>query len=103
MSRRRAARPALAACLLSLLGGALAAQGRKPVVLNDDAGWCWFQDERALVVGDRLVFGSDYGLEAVGLLPGRELRDRLMRRGLTPWGLVHQCCGVSRALWSRRC
>jgi hypothetical protein len=29
-----------------------------PVVLNDDGGWCWFQDERALVVGDRLVFGS---------------------------------------------
>jgi len=29
-----------------------------PVVLNDDGGWCWFQDERALVVGDRLAFGS---------------------------------------------
>jgi hypothetical protein len=28
------------------------------VVLNDDGGWCWFQDERALVVGGRLVFGS---------------------------------------------
>ena len=31
---------------------------RQPVVLNDDGGWCWFQDERALVVGGRLVFGS---------------------------------------------
>lgn len=29
-----------------------------PVVLDDDGGWCWFQDERAIVVGDRLVFGS---------------------------------------------
>jgi hypothetical protein len=29
-----------------------------PVVLNDDGGWCWFQDERALVVDGRLVFGS---------------------------------------------
>jgi hypothetical protein len=29
-----------------------------PVVLNDDGGWCWFQDERALVVSGRLVFGS---------------------------------------------
>jgi len=29
-----------------------------PLVLNDDGGWCWFQDERALVVGGRLVFGS---------------------------------------------
>jgi hypothetical protein len=31
---------------------------RAPLVLNDDGGWCWFQDERALVVKDRLVFGS---------------------------------------------
>ena len=51
-------RTAAAAALLSLVAGALAAEERKPVVLNDDAGWCWFQDERALVVGDRLVFGS---------------------------------------------
>ena len=48
-----------------LLGTSLAAltvpaelAGSQPVVLNDDAGWCWFQDERALVVGGRLVFGS---------------------------------------------
>jgi hypothetical protein len=31
---------------------------RAPVVLNDDGGWCWFQDERAIVAGGRLVFGS---------------------------------------------
>ena len=31
---------------------------RAPIVLNDDGGWCWFQDERALVVGGRLLFGS---------------------------------------------
>src|SRR2546426_11105872 len=31
---------------------------RAPIVLNDDGGWCWFQDERALVVDGRLVFGS---------------------------------------------
>jgi hypothetical protein len=29
-----------------------------PLVLNDDGGWCWFQDERALIVGDELVFGT---------------------------------------------
>ena len=29
-----------------------------PVVLNDDGGWCWFQDERALALGDVVVFGS---------------------------------------------
>jgi hypothetical protein len=32
--------------------------GPEPVVLNDDGGWCWFQDERALVVDHHLVFGS---------------------------------------------
>lgn len=30
----------------------------QPLVLNDDAGWCWFQDERALVVGNRLIAGT---------------------------------------------
>ena len=30
----------------------------RPVVLNDDGGWCWFQDERALVLGGGLVFGT---------------------------------------------
>jgi hypothetical protein len=31
---------------------------RAPIILNDDGGWCWFQDERALVIKGRLVFGS---------------------------------------------
>ena len=47
--------------LLGALPPSLSAQERplaRPVVLNDDAGWCWFQDERALVVSGRLVFGS---------------------------------------------
>jgi hypothetical protein len=35
-----------------------AAAKRAPVVLNDDGGWCWFQDERALVTGGQLVFSS---------------------------------------------
>ena len=29
-----------------------------PTVLLDDGGWCWFQDERALIVGDNLTFGA---------------------------------------------
>jgi hypothetical protein len=29
-----------------------------PVVLLDDGGWCWFEDERALIVGDHLIFGT---------------------------------------------
>ncbi len=28
------------------------------VVLNDDGGWSWFEDERAIIVGDRLFVGS---------------------------------------------
>jgi hypothetical protein len=51
-------RPLLGACLVSLLARPTGAQPAKPVVLNDDAGWCWFQDERAILVGDRLLFGS---------------------------------------------
>ena len=34
------------------------APAAEAVVLNDDGGWCWFQDERAIVVGDRLVLGT---------------------------------------------
>ncbi|MCB9891497.1 MAG: BNR-4 repeat-containing protein [Planctomycetes bacterium] len=44
----------LASCSMTARGQ----EAAKPVVLNDDGGWCWFQDERALVVGDSLVFGS---------------------------------------------
>ena len=33
------------------------AQG-DPIVLNDDGGWCWFQDPRVIVLDGKLVFGS---------------------------------------------
>jgi hypothetical protein len=29
--------------------------------LKTNGGWCWFQDERALVIGDTLLFGSVAG------------------------------------------
>ncbi len=48
---------ALVACATGL-AIAKEAPPRTPLVLNDDAGWCWFQDERALVVGNRLVAGT---------------------------------------------
>ena len=38
-----------------------ASNRRDPVVLNDDGGWCWFQDERALLLGQWLIFGSVAG------------------------------------------
>ena len=38
--------------------GRAASSNRQIVTLNDNGGWCWFQDERAIVVGEQLVFGS---------------------------------------------
>jgi hypothetical protein len=62
MTERCLAERAVAATLASAIAVSLSAQEPSrppaPVVLNDDGGWCWFQDERALVVSDRLVFGS---------------------------------------------
>ncbi|MEZ5367031.1 MAG: BNR-4 repeat-containing protein [Bryobacterales bacterium] len=34
------------------------AEAAAPFVVADDAGWCWFEDERALVSGDTLIVGS---------------------------------------------
>ncbi|HEY8146973.1 MAG TPA: BNR-4 repeat-containing protein, partial [Kofleriaceae bacterium] len=30
----------------------------RPVVLAEDGAWCWFQDERALFIGERLIVSS---------------------------------------------
>lgn len=30
----------------------------QPIILNDDAGWCWFQDERAIFAGNKLITGT---------------------------------------------
>ncbi len=40
----------LAACGIAACAG--------PVTINDDGGWCWFQDERVLVDGGKLIVGS---------------------------------------------
>ena len=59
MARTRLAVGAFVATIAAALAVAQPASSlRAPVVLNDDGGWCWFQDERVLVVGGRLVFGS---------------------------------------------
>jgi len=52
-----ALRPAFAA-LVFLLLTATVATSAEVVTLNDDGGWCWFEDERALIVGDQLVVGT---------------------------------------------
>ncbi|MEX2395714.1 MAG: BNR-4 repeat-containing protein, partial [Balneolales bacterium] len=32
--------------------------GDEPIVLNTDGGWCWFQDERAILDNGTLMFGG---------------------------------------------
>lgn len=32
-------------------------------ILNDNAGWCWFQNERAIIAGDQLYVGSVANIE----------------------------------------
>ena len=54
----RVRRLAVTAALLAAAARLAAQEVRRPLVLNDDGGWCWFQDERAIVVGDRLVLGT---------------------------------------------
>ena len=44
--------------LLAAAGGAAASEVDIEFELNDDGGWCWFQDERAISIGDRIIFGS---------------------------------------------
>ena len=42
----------------AIVATARAAERGAPVVLNDDGGWCWFQDERALIVDGKLIVAS---------------------------------------------
>jgi len=61
---RRVLRLGAAACAALGAGFLLAGEApsapdlRSLVVLNDDGGWCWFQDERAVICKGRLVVGS---------------------------------------------
>ena len=64
----------IAWALVLLLAQALPAAAGGPIVLNDDGGWCWFQDERALVVGDTLLVGS--------VASGRDDPERRGKMGL---------------------
>lgn len=49
-----------ALCLLA------AARSAEFEVLKPNGGWCWFQDERAIVVGDQLIFGSVAAADTAG-------------------------------------
>ena len=71
------------------------------VVLNDDGAWNWLQDERAVVVGHRLVVAS----VAMGCRdPGREgaveVVSRDLRHGaLTRFTLHREAASDQRARW----
>jgi hypothetical protein len=46
------------AATLSILCLGVPAVAGEPVTLNDDGGWCWFEDERALFVEGKLIIGT---------------------------------------------
>jgi hypothetical protein len=96
------------ASLIPLVFPTARAQDPTPdvVVLNDDGGWCWFEDERAVFDGDRLLVGSIAsghrdpsrrgGVEVVALNPETGRLDR---------ATLHERFGLddhnSPALWIR--
>lgn len=45
-------------CLICLLGVSVCTLAGPLVVLNDNGGWCWYQDERVIVQGRKLIVGS---------------------------------------------
>lgn len=49
---------ALIGALTMMQAGAQIRYGAPLVEFNDDGGWCWFEDERAIVAGGKLVFGT---------------------------------------------
>jgi hypothetical protein len=49
---------ALIGALASMQTGAQIRHGAPLIEFNDDGGWCWFEDERAIVAGGKLVFGT---------------------------------------------
>ncbi|MFN7139419.1 MAG: BNR-4 repeat-containing protein [Limisphaerales bacterium] len=46
------------ASLLLFAAAPLVSAATKQVILNDDGGWCWFEDERAIVVKNKLFVGT---------------------------------------------
>ncbi|HWR51115.1 MAG TPA: BNR-4 repeat-containing protein [Bryobacteraceae bacterium] len=52
------AKSILLACFAAAALAASAADAGRKVVLNDDGGWCWFEDERVVVDRGKLIIGS---------------------------------------------
>ncbi len=47
----------IAVAVLAFLGAISASAAENIIELNDDGGWCWFQDERAVILDGKLVVG----------------------------------------------
>ena len=62
----------------------------EPVVLKTNGGWCWFQDERAIVAAGKLVFGSLAGCDRAGAYAGDVVvTSRDLRTGRTESSTLH--------------
>src|SRR5690606_6811281 len=46
---------------------------REIVQLNDNSGWCWFQDDRAIIDGDQLIY-SGVTAEGANIVSGYDLK-----------------------------
>ncbi|MEY3162512.1 MAG: hypothetical protein RIT25_2506 [Planctomycetota bacterium] len=78
--------PALLAAACGVAGPL--AERSAPIVLCEDAGWCWFQDERVLDLPDgTVVFGS--------VADGRGVRERTGDVQVTSW---HPATGAIRTV-----
>src|SRR5690554_5065922 len=51
-----ALKPPILVFLVFIFGSAC--QSHKIIQLNDDSSWCWFQDDRAIIDGDQLIFSG---------------------------------------------
>jgi hypothetical protein len=72
-----------------LLAPAVSAAG-EPFVLNDDGGWCWFQDERVLVHGGKLwVVSVASGRTDVARKGNVEVVTRDLAAGTTTRFVLH--------------
>jgi hypothetical protein len=61
-----------------------------PIVLQENGGWCWFQDERAIVAGGQLIFGSVAGCDRAGAHAGDVIvTSRDLRTGRTTSVTLH--------------
>lgn len=83
LTRLRVATAAIAGLLacsasLALRGAGIPAE---PIVLKANGGWCWFQDERAVVSGGSLFFGTVSGCDRAGAQAGDVAVTQVELRG----------------------